>query len=245
MEVTKVVNVLTDVSEVSNSFAMWVFALIIICAVVVMVLNVWKITNNFSDKTNLLTKDERRSTIRTGGIVAIGPAIAVFVVAIGMISQLGAPLTLMRIGVIGSAVTEMTAADIGAGAAGSALGAEDYGVTAFTASVWTMAFMSMGYLLFVPFMTRGIDKITSKFNKSEKSSKRLKLFGTIFPVVLIAAFGIMRALTSAGHMAAFITAVVVMAVVNIIANRYNLRWLREWATAIVIVFGLVAGGLVG
>lgn len=56
-----------------------------------------------------LTKEECWHAFRVGAISAIGPAIAVFIVMLGMMAVVGAPVTWMRLAIIGAAPTELTA----------------------------------------------------------------------------------------------------------------------------------------
>ncbi len=98
----------------ANGTAMWVFACVIIAVAILQSVVIYCFVRKYIRQTNILTNAEVHTCLKVGGVVAIGPAISVFVVALSMISMLGAPFTLMRVGMIGSASTELTAASIGA-----------------------------------------------------------------------------------------------------------------------------------
>ena len=91
-----------------------------------------------SSKEFSISTLEMKRAFRTGIISTIGPAIAVFIVGIGLITQIGAPLTLARLSVMGNAVYEAYAAQEGALAVGTSLGSPDYSMKAFAASAWVM-----------------------------------------------------------------------------------------------------------
>ena len=136
--------------ELANGSMMWLFSGLIIAAAVMQSLVLYRLARKYIRQTNVLTDNEVQTCLKAGGTVAIGPAISVFVVALSMISMLGAPFTLMRVGMIGSASTEMTAASIGTEAAGVSLGVDALTEPAFTAALWCCAVMSSGCGLSAP-----------------------------------------------------------------------------------------------
>ena len=109
---------MNDVTQLTGSPVMWLFSGLIVAAAIFQSAVLYR----YVRRTGVLTEEEMRVCMKAGSTVAIGPAISVFVVALSMISMLGAPFTLMRVGMIGSTSTELTAASIGAEAAGVSLG---------------------------------------------------------------------------------------------------------------------------
>lgn len=115
-----------------------------------------------ASKVTTLTKEQCMKAIKTGAVSAVGPAISVFVVMLGMMAVVGAPVTWMRLSIIGAAPTELTASTIGAQAMGIEFGSAQYDVTAFASSVWTMALNGCGWLLFCGLFTHKMDKLQDK-----------------------------------------------------------------------------------
>lgn len=115
-----------------------------------------------ASKATTLTKEQCMKAIKTGAVSAVGPALSVFVVMLGMMAVVGAPVTWMRLSIIGAAPTELTASTIGAQAMGIEFGSEQYDVTAFASSVWTMALNGCGWLLFCGLFTHKMDKLQDK-----------------------------------------------------------------------------------
>ena len=54
-----------------------------------------------------------------GLISAIGPALGVFIVMVGLMASIGGPMAWLRLSIIGAAATELSAANIGAEACGA------------------------------------------------------------------------------------------------------------------------------
>lgn len=84
------------------------------------------------------------TSFRIGLISAIGPAMGVFIVLVGLMAAIGGPMAWMRLSIIGAAPTELTAATFGAEASGVELGGAGYGLTAMAVSWFTMALNGAG-----------------------------------------------------------------------------------------------------
>lgn len=236
-----------DVMELANGPMMWVFALGIVGVAILQSLILYKLAMKYNSKAEVLTKEEVKTCLKVGGVVSIGPALSVFVVALSMISMLGAPLTLMRIGMIGSASTELTAASIGAEMAGVTLGIDALTSEAFTAALWTCAIMSCGYLIFVPLVTRGIgNKVNNLLAPKEgkKSSKVSFILGAILPLALFAMLAFSQIVQGLAHAVSFFVAAIVMLATNILSMKLDKKWIREWSMCIAVFLGIIIGGII-
>lgn len=116
-----------------------------------------------------MPKETTDKAFRTGLISAIGPALGVFIVIVGVIGSIGAPMAWLRTSVIGSAGTELYGANIGAQVAGTTLGAADYGMDAMALSWLSMALNGMGWMLFVGFFTPTLDKLQVKMSGGDSA----------------------------------------------------------------------------
>lgn len=237
---------LSTIMELANGPIMWVFAVLVVGLAALQSIVIYAMARRYIFRTGILTGPEVRTCLKTRGVVAIGPAVSVFVVALSMISMLGAPLTLMRIGMIGSASTELTAASIGAQAAGVNLGVELLTGEAFTAAVWCCAIMSSGYLIFVPLVTRGIGQALNKVVVPEAGKKRSKLawvLSALLPLLIFLNLSYMQFKLSTPHAISLVFAAVLMTALNLIAGKWSLKWLKEWAMAFSVLGGILAGAL--
>lgn len=234
-----------NASTLINSPAMWIFSLLIVGAAITQSVIMFRLASKYIKRTEVLSGDEVKTCIRTGGVVAIGPALSVFVVALSMISMLGAPFTLMRVGMIGSASTELTAASIGTEAAGVSLGMEMLTGTAFTAALWTCAFMSCGYLIFVPLVTRGIGKALNRIivpAEGQKPSKLAWFLSALLPLLIFCMLSFIQARKSGVHMLSMAVAAVVMLGMNILAGKLKKKWMKQWSMCVAVMVGIVVGG---
>ena len=98
---------MNDVTQLTGSPVMWLFSGLIVAAAIFQSAVLYRMAKRYVRRTGVLTEEEMRVCMKAGGTVAIGPAISVFVVALSMISMLGAPFTLMRVDMIGSAVPNL------------------------------------------------------------------------------------------------------------------------------------------
>ena len=104
-----------DMLQVANSAPFWKFAFIIVGIVVFQALIFLRIAKKSAPEAGL-SEQEVKAAIRSGFISSIGPSFGIVIVLVSLIALIGSPITLMRIGIIGSAATESSAAAIGASA---------------------------------------------------------------------------------------------------------------------------------
>ena len=69
---------------------------------------------------------------KIGLISAIGPACGVFIVMVGLMASIGGPMAWLRLSIIGAAATELSAATMGAQAAGVEFGGNGYTLYSYT-----------------------------------------------------------------------------------------------------------------
>lgn len=239
---------MSEVMQVANGPVMWGIALLTIAVVVVQAVLIYRLTKRRVEKEGTLTKEEIRTALKTGGITAIGPAISVFVLALSMISLLGAPATLMRIGIIGSASTEMTVANMGALVAGVTLGAEELTMPAFGAAMLACAFMSCGYLILIPVISRGLGKPLQKIFTSGEDGRPSKLaifFGTVFPALFFLVLAVNQIAQGLDYLAAMVVSAAIMFVLNKVARDRDIKWLKAWSMGIAVLAAMICGPLFG
>lgn len=239
-----------DIFRVANGPVLWGLAILVVSVVVVQALMYLRMTLDFSERFSILSPDERRIVYKTAAINSIGPAIAIFFVAVSLIAMVGGPVTLMRVGVIGSAVFEFVAADQGARAMGAELGTDSYTLQAFTASVWVMTLGGMGWLLTTFFMTKSLDRAQDRMAVSNPTL--IRAIGTATPIAIFFLLGANAAVDktwltnitiAADDLAAVATAAIAMVVLN--AAGKHRAWLREWSVGFALIAGLIAGYAVG
>ncbi|MGH9349786.1 MAG: DUF5058 family protein [Vicinamibacterales bacterium] len=182
---------------------------------------------------------EVRLALRAGAISAIGPAVAVFIVMLGMIAVVGGPMTWLRLSVIGAAPTELTAATMGATAMGVELGSERYDAAAFAASAWVMTLNGMGWLLFAGLFTHRLHALRHKV-----AGGNTALMGHIGGAAMLGTMAYLTGghlLAGGGRLVAAIAAGVAMAVLVKVVDRVPA--LREYSLGIAMIVGMFAAVL--
>ncbi|MBS4040108.1 MAG: DUF5058 family protein [Flavobacteriales bacterium] len=169
--------------KVANEFGVWIAASFMVVMVVVQALLIYR-QLFVAAKTVNVTDAQLKRAFRTGAITAVGPVIAIFIVMVGLMSVIGAPMAWMRLAVIGAAPTELTAAQVGAEAVGVKFGGADYDLHAMAASWWTMAINGVGWLLLVGLFAHKLEDVRQKIGGGD-----IAWLGVLSSAAMIGAFG--------------------------------------------------------
>ncbi|BAC12907.1 hypothetical protein [Oceanobacillus iheyensis HTE831] len=225
---------------VANSPIVWLFAFLVISVVAFQGIKFIFLALKTSPSVGM-TKEETKSAIKVGAINAIGPSLGIIIVAISLIALLGEPLTLMRIGIIGSAGIEATGAQLATSSAGVDLGTSAFTNEVFTLVVWVLCLGGIGWLLVVTLFTKSLGKMQAKIVSKNKNKQ--------FPIMIIlstaAMLGIfsnfvmdemVKGVTSAAVI--FASAIAMILVSLITKNIKKLKWLNEYSLGISIIVGL-------
>lgn len=182
-----------------------------------------------------LTHKQCNKAFRVGATSAVGPAMAVFIVMVGMMAVIGGPMTWLRLSFIGAAPTELTATTIGAKAMGVELGSAGYDLTAFTASVWTMTLNGCGWLLFCGLFTHRLDKVMAKF-----TGGNMKIMAEVCGAAVLGTASYLaadQALKSSPGLAAVFSSAVTMVLLIKISEKHPK--LKEYNLGIAMIVGMV------
>src|SRR5699024_5661153 len=156
--------ILEDILQIANSTPFWIFASIIVGIVVFQAfIFLWIAKKSAPDAG--MSQNDVTTAIRAGFISSIGPSFGIVIVLVSLIALIGSPITLMRIGIIGSAATETCAAAIGSSSSGTVLGASEFPIAALSAVIWTMFLGGLGWLLFTMIFTKSMGNVQDKFQK--------------------------------------------------------------------------------
>ena len=227
----------TDVLAIANTPVLWVCALGVFGVVVVQSLIYMRAARRVAPAVGM-TPDELRISFRSGAVAAIGPSLAVVLVAIALLALFGTPAVLVRIGLIGSAAYETGAANVAAATVGAELGGDTYTQQVFAIAFFAMslggAMWMLATLVFTPLLKRG----------GHRLAKVNPLAMTIVPAsALLAAFislGLAEAPKSTAHALTLLAAAAAMGACLLLARILHRPWLREWGLGTAIVAGLLA-----
>lgn len=237
-----------EVAKFANGPVMWIISLLTVGLVAFQAVLIYRLTKKYAEAKKALTPEEMKIALKTGGVVAVGPAVSVFILALTMMGLMGAPATLMRVGIIGSASTEMTAATVGAMMAGVSMGAEEMTMAAFGCAMFGCAVMSSGYLIMIPILSRGLGKGLQKLFAPKADGKKGKaavFFGAVFPVLFILLLTLTQVANGLDYVGALLIAGTVSMTLDKIAKKKNVKWLKEWGMGIAVLSGMIAGPILG
>lgn len=230
---------------IANNPIMWILALIIIANVVVQCFIFYRLANKHVKETSIITPKQVKEAFKIGFIGTIGPAFAVFAVAVALIAQIGGPLTLARVGIIGSAAFEMIAAGIGSG--GTA-GTPDFAPKMLSAAAWVMTLGGAGWLIVVFFATKHIDKLQVTIKKANPLTIAYMSVFAPFIIFFSLAYkevinkGLLAKQVTIAPLAALIAGALSVVAVNIIVSKdSSKKWLKDWAMGFAVIAAMVVG----
>ncbi len=154
---------LSNYLNVANSWFLWLSALPVALIVLIQAV-IFSRKARKAGKIVGLSDEEAKKAFKTGAISAIGPAMGVFVVMLGLMAVIGAPLAWMRLSIIGAASTELTAAQMAAKAQGMELTSSDYNILNFANATWVMALNGSAWLITSALFSDRLDTITKKIS---------------------------------------------------------------------------------
>lgn len=152
-----------DYLKIANSGMVWVLCSITVAIAFLQALLYMRMARKTAAEANI-SNEIVNTSFRIGLISAIGPAMGVFIVMVGLMAAIGGPMAWTRLSIIGAAPTELTAATFGAQASGVELGGPGYGLTAMAVSWFTMALNGAGWLVFTGLFTPGLEKLREKMS---------------------------------------------------------------------------------
>lgn len=227
-----------DINTIANSWPIWLCACISVGIVFAQSLLYTYLGKKHAPMVGLSSADCNKA-FRSGALAAIGPSIATVIVIMSMITVIGAPVSWIRLSMIGSAATELSAAQISAGALGVTLGGEGYGLVEMATAWFTMAINGCGWLLVVVLFTHNIGKLRDKVGGGDPVWLSI--------ITTTACVGLMCDMVG-GYLIKFspktISALVGgAAMFGLVKLSHKVKWLKEFALGFALIIGLVAGYL--
>lgn len=224
-----------QVQQISNSPILW-----LLCGITVGIAALQAVF--YIRQSNAMTKKSGidpsipKEAFRIGLISAIGPALGVFIVMVGLMASIGGPMAWLRLSIIGAAATELSAANVGAEACGVTLGSEQYTLVCLAVSWFTMALNGAGWLLFTGVATPSLEKLRNKVSGGD-----MKWLVVLSAACSLGIFGYLNAgevLKGVGNTIAVLTgAVSMVAVVKTICKKYPK--VMEYSLGIAMIVGMI------
>lgn len=223
--------------KVANSPGLWVCSLITVILVFVQMGLYLRLANKEANRIGF-EQSKLKKSFGIGFKTAVGPAMAGFVVLVGMVSALGMPITWMRLSIIGSASTELTAATVAAESMGITFGGPEYGLEALSLAFFTMAVNVAGWLLVAALFTHKMEDIRIKLGGGDK--KWISLITVSAGIGVFSNLSSTKCVGGFAPLAATIASVVTMFILIKYINP-KVKGLSEWSLAICMIVSMIAG----
>lgn len=229
--------------QIANSTGLWAACIPMISVVVFQAIAYVKRGYKAAPEVGLSYEDCNKA-LRVGMTSSIGPSLSVFVVMVAMMGVIGAPVTWMRLSMIGAANTELTCATFGAEAMNVEFGGINYDITAFVNSVWAMALNGCGWLIFCGLFTDKLgvlkDKVAGGDNHFMQVISGAAVLGTASYLVSA------NTKSSNGGIApdkliGAIVAAIFMVIFTFIGKK--VKWMNEYALGFSMILGMICAVL--
>lgn len=234
---------ITNYLEIANSPLMWLAAAIPVCIVLLQSAIFIKKSLQAAKATGI-TKHQVKSAVKSSAVSSIGPSVVILVTMISLIVSMGAPVSWMRLSLIGSVNYEAMAAGFGAQAMGTDL--EHLTPIAYSCGLWVMTLGSLGWMVFTLFFTDKMDKVNHLMSRGNS-----KMVPIISAGAMLGAFANLASgnfFSAEGHFdfggapaVASICGCGLMMLLTKLAKDKNIGWLKEWAFAISMFTGMFIG----
>jgi hypothetical protein len=221
--------------EIANTFPFWIIALIMLSVVVFQSIIFMKKAFKTGKKIGI-TDEQFKTTIRASTITSIGPSFAVLIGLVALISLIGSPMAFMRLGVIGAVMFETLCVDAGAEAVGVAANTLGFDLYAFSNVMWVMCVGSIGWLLIAGLFTPKLETFRVKLVRG-----RDYLLPVLSTAAVLGAFGyqVSRFVVELGPgTVAVLVSALTIVLVNLLSEKTNAKFLKEWALGIAMVTGM-------
>jgi len=222
-----------QVLKVANEWGAWLAAAPVVIIALIQALLYYRQSMKVGQEIGL-EKTDLHKAFKTGIITSIGPVIAVFIVMVGLMSVIGGPLAWMRLSVIGSAPTELTAARLGADAAGVEFGGEGYNLQVMAVSWSTMILNGIGWLLFVGLFAHKLEDLREKVANGDS-----RWLGILSGAAMLGVFGYLNADYVLSLSGPFVAAVVgALAMIALLKISESFRPIKEYSLGIAMLLGM-------
>lgn len=234
----------TDILAAADQPLLWLCAAGVFAVIAAQTVIYYRAAKRVAPAVEMSTA-EVRTSFRSGAIAAIGPSMAVVLIAVTLLSVFGTPGVLTRIGLIGSAAFEVGAAGIAAGTQGVALGADGYTQQVFATVMLSIALAGSGWMLVTLIVTPMLKRGTARM-EARDAAKTSGAMAIIPTAALLGAFGTFGIQQFQKGLAAALVVLISAGVMLLclgLAKYAKQTWLKEWGLGISMIVAIIGGVL--
>lgn len=230
-----------DYMEIANSAPMWIAAAIAV--LLVLFQSILFIFRSYkAGKEMGLREQQMKSAIKSSFITSIGPSIVILTGLLSLLVTVGGPMAWMRLSFIGSVHFELMAVVFGAEAVGVQPSVDAMSNLAFANAVWTMITGSVGWIIFATLTADKMDGFQNKFSKGDT-----ELLSVISVAAMLGSFSSLvspHLVSLNRNTVAALAGGLIMLVLAPLANKKDIKWLKEWALAFALFGGMIVAVIV-
>ncbi len=189
-----------------------------------------------------------KKTVSSAAVFTVAPAIAVLVGVVALSKSLGVAIPWLRLSVIGSITYETVAAGNALEAASLDAGSTITDPSIFVTVLWVMTIGIAAGLVLVPFVTKKIQGGMNKIGLKDK--KWGDIFNNAMFLGMISAFlgyvfcdvsDVFKGdTTGLIPVCVMICSAVIMAICGLLAKKFKIRWLTDYALPLSLVGGMAS-----
>ena len=227
--------------SIANSVPMWLAAgLAVGLALFQSIL--FAVKSYSQGKEEGLTQIQMKSAMKSSLITSIGPSFVILSGLLSLLVTLGGPMAWMRLSFIGSVMFEMMAVGFGAEAVGVTIGVDPMTKVAFANAVWVMALGSIGWIIVATLSANSMGKFQNKISKGDPG-----LMKVISTAALLGSFGslvVPHLMRLNKNTVAAVAGALIMLVLSPMADKKNIKWLKEWALFFSLFGGMIIAAVI-
>ncbi len=197
-----------------------------------------------------LTSKQLMDVARVSAVSSIGPTLSVIAGVLPLIVAMGGAIAWLRLGFIGSVGYEVSTAGFGAAAYGTTLGGEGYDGYALACSFFCMWFGASGWLVSTALLTDKLEVITKKLAGSIELMPAISaaamagafsylVFDHYFSYITVNGVNEWLNSTAIKRVICVASGFIVMKILNVLEDKKNCKWVREWGITIAMLTGPV------
>ena len=227
----------TDITPLIHHPVLWACAVGVFAVIVLQSVIYFRAIRRTAGAADL-SPEQVRASVRSGAVAAIGPSLAVALIAISLLPLFGTPAVLTRIGLVGSAAFDVAAAGIAAGTQDAQLGGPTYTQKVYAIGFAAMTIGGLVWMVAALVLTPILSKGDAKLRKANPAVMVVVPTAALLGAFFTLAF--QEVTKSPTHILALVVSAGVMGACLVISKRFKFPWLREWGLGIAIVFALTA-----
>lgn len=182
-----------------------------------------------------ITKEQVSTTVKTAAVATIGPSLGIVVGMVALLVAMGGPISWYRLSYIGSVAYEVSAAEMGAQAAGEALGSMS--PEGFATAVWTMILGALGAPIITGLFTHKMEKLQNLM-----AGGKAELLPVVSGCAVAGVFAYLsmdRVFRFDSQTVAVLAGFIIMTVFSVYNKKANKKWIRNCAFTLSMFAGML------